>query len=242
MLKIQFLFSQEVVQYVGLEAIRKQCNDLKPASRLVVDPIIQGLKVLPKQQEGKAEDPKKNATAPAKQAKGDVPPAKGAAPVKNVSGTAKPAKVEITVLLVANDQKEERSHKLVWALNNFNQSDLAEAMSTLVQTSVHAKLFSPEPKKRIEGLVDLDSGFQDFKTELKNNLDVIMKYVALQFAEYNEQVCAKALELTTHILSFLDSEEYRMTDDEASFLPFLIEKLGEASLTKTIRYSINRRV
>lgn len=200
-----------------------------------MDPIIQGLKVLPKQ-ESKAEEPKKNASAPTKQAKGDAPPAKGAAPAKTAQQATKPTKLEITVLLVANDQKEERSRKLAWALNNFNQNDLAEAMSTLVQTSVHAKLFSPEPKKRLEGIIELDSGIQDFRAELKDNLDVLLKYVALQFAEYNDQVCAKALELTVHILSFLDSEGYRMNDDEASFLPFLIDKLGEASLAKTIRY------
>ncbi|CAO3629819.1 unnamed protein product [Cunninghamella blakesleeana] len=79
--------------------------------------------------------------------------------------------------------------------------------------------------------------FNDLKHRYVANTDLIFKYLTIRFFDTNTSILLKCLDLTQHLVGILDEEGYHLTEYEAiSFLPFLINKIGDPK--ETIRTRI----
>ncbi len=57
------------------------------------------------------------------------------------------------------------------------------------------------------------------------NLDMILRWLTLRFFETNTSVLLKALEYLTGLFNALAAEGYQLQDIEASFIPYLVNKV-----------------
>jgi cytoskeleton-associated protein 5 len=75
-------------------------------------------------------------------------------------------------------------------------------------------------------------GFQDLSSNRNAtiaNLDLILKWMTLQFFNTNSSVLLKGLQYLQNVFSMLIEEEYTMFENEASsFIPYLILKVKNA--------------
>ncbi|KAI8994916.1 armadillo-type protein [Pilobolus umbonatus] len=111
---------------------------------------------------------------------------------------------EVTALLFSNSQYAER--------------DRLNGMTVLNEC-----ISSPDVS---ETKYNLD--YSDMKKRYVANADLILKYLTIRFFDTNTSMLIKSLDITQNLIAVLDEEEYHLSEYEAvSFLPFLINKLGD---------------
>lgn len=78
--------------------------------------------------------------------------------------------------------------------------------------------------------------YSDMKKRLVANADLILKYLTIRFFDTNTSMLIKCLDLTQNLVAIMDEEAYNLTEYEAvSFLPFLINKIGDPKETMRSR-------
>ncbi|KAI9315486.1 armadillo-type protein [Dichotomocladium elegans] len=120
----------------------------------------------------------------------------------------------------------------------------SEVRNLLFSTSQYAE------RDRLNGLAMLDEclvspeiasdkysiDFSDMKQRFIANADLIFKYLTIRFFDTNTSMLIKCLDVTDHLVAIMDEEGYHLTEYEAvSFLPFLINKIGDPKETMRTR-------
>lgn len=253
--KIAENFLKFVAQYVDYDLLKKNCSDLKPASKLVVLPIIEQLKssnsnsapaslgVGQARPRTSSESEKKTSTSTGK------PPNLTNVKSKVNSGktsTKTSSNSQTIHILLRNDQKEARANKnqkTRWSAEEVKpgtpspSDQLSEQFSPFLHESFHAKLFSPDFNKQLGALNELGSNLSEYNNEIIDNLDLLFKWFTLRLVDTNMKVLKSTIDFLTTLFTFLDETDYHLTDYEASILiPYLVNAVGNNN--ETIRQII----
>lgn len=74
--------------------------------------------------------------------------------------------------------------------------------------------------------------YADMKQRFVANADLVLKYLTIRFFDTNTSMLIKCLDITQNLIAVLDTEGYSLSEYEASsFLPFLINKVGDPKET-----------
>lgn len=126
---------------------------------------------------------------------------------------------------------------------------LREQMLGNVSYGLIGRLFSDDFKDHIGAMARVEeflhvASDDESKGKFLANLDLLLKYLTLRLFDTNPSVLVKALELTETIVTFMDNCNYRLSEYEAaSFLPFLIAKMGDGKESMRTRiHAIFRQV
>ncbi|CAO3632931.1 unnamed protein product [Cunninghamella echinulata] len=115
---------------------------------------------------------------------------------------------------------------LMFSTSQYAERDRLNALSQLDECLVNHDISMDK--------YDLD--FNDLKQRYVANTDLIFKYLTIRFFDTNTSMLLKCLDLTQHLVGILDEEGYHLTEYEAiSFLPFLINKVGDPKETIRVR-------
>lgn len=118
---------------------------------------------------------------------------------------------EVTTLLFSNSQYAERDR-----LNGL--------------TILNDCISSPD----VSAKYTLD--YSDMKQRYVANADLILKYLTIRFFDTNTSMLIKCLDIAQNLVAVLDEESYHLSEYEAvSFLPFLINKVGDPKETMRSR-------
>ncbi|KAI8882635.1 ARM repeat-containing protein [Backusella circina FSU 941] len=137
------------------------------------------------------------------------------------------------------------------------RSDVIESLKALFDVNMSPEvtglLFSNSQyaeKDRLNGLALLNDAiaspdiseskygidFSDMKQRYVANADLILKYLTIRFFDTNTSMLIKCLDITQNLISVLDDSGYHLSEYEAvSFLPFLINKVGDPKETMRTR-------
>ncbi|KAF8582676.1 microtubule associated protein [Ramaria rubella] len=78
----------------------------------------------------------------------------------------------------------------------------------------------------------------EMKATLVANSDLLFKFISLKVHEPQPNLITKCLDVVDHVLAFLRSANYQLTDQEAlCFVPTIIHKLGDAREVVRVRVS-----
>ncbi|KAI9004872.1 armadillo-type protein [Phycomyces nitens] len=78
--------------------------------------------------------------------------------------------------------------------------------------------------------------YSDMKPRYIANADLILKYLTIRFFDTSTSVLIKCLDITEHLISIMDEEGCHLSEYEAvSFLPFLINKVGDSKEVMRVR-------
>lgn len=284
----------ETVKTVGVDAVKRECKDLKPAVQQQLNPVLEKLRGPAKASATlKPSDapvatttsttttatpsgiptlatksgiptlttaipssaPKESSQAPLS-ARGTRPTTPGveddrsstssassarstksASPPKSRSPTRMKAKIDDSnLILLPNDQKEERSkkeRKLKWAFDEPRQEfvdSLKEQAALCVSTAMHVKMFAADFRLHQKALDDLTTCIEQNKKETIENLDVILKWITLRLFDTNLTSLRKTLAYLEALFGMLSLQDFHLSDYEANvFIPLLIDRSGANS-------------
>lgn len=143
---------------------------------------------------------------------------------------------DTNLILLPNDQKEERSkkeRKLKWAFDEPRQEFvdlLKEQASLCVSTAMHVKMFAADFRLHHKALDDLTSCIEQNKKETIENLDVILKWITLRLFDSNLTSLRKTLAYLEALFTMLSVQDFHLSDYEANvFIPLLIDRSGASS-------------
>ncbi|GBG84830.1 hypothetical protein CBR_g39205 [Chara braunii] len=152
---------------------------------------------------------------------------------KQVSAdAARDAALQSEPLFVANDLKDDRERKCPRKIKFEDPrpeqvADLEQLMAPFFRDDLHRRLFSPDFKKQVEGLDLMQKAIPQYKKEIVDNLDLLLRWSVLRFCESNTTAILKVLEFLPELVEALVNEGYHLREYEANiFLPCLVEKCG----------------
>ncbi|KAI8099122.1 armadillo-type protein [Halteromyces radiatus] len=149
--------------------------------------------------------------------------------------------------------KQVRAKKEIrWQFDN-PRSDVVDTLRSSceshIQSDILGLMFSTSQyaeRDRLNALNQLDEcianpdiamdkyglSFDDMKKRYLANADLLFKYLTIRFFDTNTSMLIKCLDLTEHLVAVFDVEGAPLSEYEAvSFLPFLINKVGDPKET-----------
>lgn len=152
--------------------------------------------------------------------------------------------IAANIILVPNDQKEERSkkeRKLKWAFDEPRPEFidlLKEQANSCVSTAMHVKMFAADFRLHQKALDDLQGCIEPNKKDTIDNLDVILKWITLRLFDTNLTSLRKTLTYLEALFAMLAAQDFHLSDYEANiFVPFLIDRSGSNS-SEPIKLSV----
>ncbi|XP_063678365.1 cytoskeleton-associated protein 5-like isoform X4 [Bolinopsis microptera] len=140
--------------------------------------------------------------------------------------------------LKANDKKKQRFKDeaglklLKWNFKVPRQEyfdQLQELMEPMCSPGLFAKLFHPDFKQHNEALNILITIIPTHMPEIKQSLDLLLKWISLRFFDTNTSVLLAALDWLSKCFEALREDDYILLEQEGSaFMPYLIIKLGDS--------------
>ncbi|XP_065159394.1 protein mini spindles isoform X2 [Atheta coriaria] len=234
-----------VMIHVGYEAMVKQLEKVKPASKSVIQAQLEKVrpnlpaKPAPTKKPSASEDKvvRSGGARPATTTKTITKPIKSAV-AKPVARTKKEDDIDTSPLLVVNNLKHQRTidesklKVLKWNFTTPRQEfvDLLRDQMTAanVNKTLIANMFHADFKYHIKAIESLSDDMQDNGQALISNLDLILKWLTLRFFDTNPSVLLKGLEYLSGVFQMLITEQYHLLENEATcFIPYLITKIGD---------------
>ncbi|KAM3584347.1 hypothetical protein VKS41_003168 [Umbelopsis sp. WA50703] len=116
--------------------------------------------------------------------------------------------------------------RLMFSKSQHADRDFLAALNMLDECLVDPELCST--KYRVD--------FSDMKQRYIANADLVFKYLTIRFFDTSTSMLIKCLDLTEHLIAVMEEESYHLSEYEAtSFLPFLINKVGDPKETMRVR-------
>ncbi|XP_049878313.1 protein mini spindles [Pectinophora gossypiella] len=231
--------------HLGYEAMHKQIDKIKPASKSVVQAALDkarpSLPVQPLPAKSKKEDSRgvKTGGALKKDAEKKTAPAKGKI-VKPASASSRGKKEDedCTPLLPNNNAKNQRiidDQKLKVLKWNFTTPReeffelLKEQMTTAgLNKQLIANMFHNDFRYHLKAIEALSEDLIENGPALMANLDLVLKWLTLRFFDTNPTVILKGLEYLSIVFQYLMDSDYTMAEYEAyCFIPYLVLKVGD---------------
>ncbi|KAJ7975023.1 protein MOR1 [Quillaja saponaria] len=154
---------------------------------------------------------------------------KGGRPESVVSDIA----VQSQALLNVKDSNKGDRERMVTRRFKFEEpriekiQDLENDMMKFFREDLHRRLLSPDFNKQVDGLEMLQKVLPSIAKEIIEVLDILLRWIVLQFCKSNTTCLLKVLEFLPELFKTLKDEAYSLKESEAAiFLPCLVEKLG----------------
>lgn len=221
----------EILRVSGHEAIEKNLRDLQgPALALINERIKPGAlhETLDSSRGVSLALPKGNSKV-AKSTSNGVSKHGSRSVTMGVPSTKDSNKALINI----KDSNKEERERVVVRRFKFEEprieqiQDLESDMMKYFREDLHRRLLSTDFKKQVDGLDLLLKELPSSRKELIEVLDILLRWMVLQFCKSNTTCLLKVLEFLPKLFDTLKSEAYDFTESEAAiFLPCLVEKLG----------------
>ncbi|KAI8334829.1 armadillo-type protein [Chlamydoabsidia padenii] len=115
---------------------------------------------------------------------------------------------------------------LMFSTNQYAERDRLNAL-----TQLNECISQPDASMDKYGL-----DYEEIKRRYLANADLLFKYLTIRFFDTNTSMLIKCLDLAQHLVAVFDSEGAPLSEYEAvSFLPFLINKVGDPKETMRAR-------
>ncbi|XP_041970087.1 protein mini spindles isoform X2 [Aricia agestis] len=233
--------------HLGYEAMHKQMDKVKPASKTVVQAALDKARpFLPVQPlpaaKSKKDEPRgvKSAGALKKEAekKGGLPPKNKIVKPASASSRGKKEEEDFTPLLPSNNAKNQRiidDQKLKVLKWNFTTPReeffdlLKEQMNSAgLNKQLVANMFHSDFRYHLKAIEALSEDLHENGSALMANLDLVLKWLTLRFFDTNPSVILKGLEYLALVFQYLIDVDYTMAEYEANcFIPYLVLKVGD---------------
>lgn len=253
----------ELISAAGYDAVASKTSELKAAQRQAVMPLVEAARGSPaaprktvetkQRPEVIAEDkPPSRMKAPLRKKIGMPSPRSQAISPAAAEEATPPITTSDSRAKLVRAKKENR-----WQFDT-PRSDVIDGLKVLFDANMSADvtslLFSNSQyaeRDRLNGLGILNDcistpevsedkynmDYADMKQRFVANADLILKYLTIRFFDTNTSMLIKCLDITQNLIAVLDTEGYSLSEYEASsFLPFLINKVGDPK--ETIRARI----
>ncbi|KAK0049616.1 cytoskeleton-associated protein 5 [Biomphalaria pfeifferi] len=128
--------------------------------------------------------------------------------------------------------KEEKAMKVLkWNFIELRGEFIEQLKSQMEKNfnrAIMADLFHADFKNHIKAIEQLIKCIETQEKETLNNLDLLLKWFTIRFFDTNPSMLNKALDYIQQLFSMLASQDYHLSDLEASsFIPYLILKSGD---------------